>query len=420
MKEKIKACIAGLLFFCSLAGYTQCPQRPDELPASCGTGIPLVDGANVNTGEEHYVAGGSLTVSNVNLNGGTIKVCTDGILTIQNINFNSGRIVNLNTLNITTNIALQGSNFSIFNGPNALLDMTNNDMIINSEFVNLGKAIFSNVTVNGSAGICLGNGSITETVNLTSNPANAVAVPTGNACFRYNGNALLNAAFTGSTGLFVCQGSLASAPFPSDFGAATVTTNCPSCESLLALPVELSDFSAFFRNGSVYLKWITASETNNDHFVIERSSDGLSYTFAGQVSATGNTVTNTSYQFEDHPPILSTKYFYRIKQVDKDGKHSYSPVVRINTGDKNIFGASVVPNPAGAIMNLVIEGVKENESLLFEMMNAQGSRVYSQQIRASGMTIVAIQRPALSAGLYFYRITRMLSREMTNGKVMLR
>lgn len=91
------------------------------------------------------------------------------------------------------------------------------------------------------------------------------------------------------------------------------------------LPVELSGFKAIRKQNTAVLQWQTATEQNSESFVIERSSDGNRFTAIGTVRAAGNSNTMRSYSYEDAFP-LKGKNYYRLKQVDIDGRSSYSDI----------------------------------------------------------------------------------------------
>jgi hypothetical protein len=83
------------------------------------------------------------------------------------------------------------------------------------------------------------------------------------------------------------------------------------------LPVTLTSFTAKVQNNSAVLNWETASETNNSHFVVKRSNDGVHFTEIGKVDA--KSAEGASYQFTDSNPASGTNY-YQLVQVDLDGK----------------------------------------------------------------------------------------------------
>ncbi len=113
--------------------------------------------------------------------------------------------------------------------------------------------------------------------------------------------------------------------------ATDLTTGCEVSKNVMVLqepiilPVELTHFDAALIGDIVLLDWATASERNNDHFVIERSVDGISWEEIGREYGYGTTSVPHSYRFTDEHPLYGVSY-YRLKQVDFDGKYDYSPV----------------------------------------------------------------------------------------------
>lgn len=107
------------------------------------------------------------------------------------------------------------------------------------------------------------------------------------------------------------------------------------------LPVELVDISASFANEKVNLKWVTASELNNDKFEIYRSINGTDFEYLGEVKGNGTTSTLHEYTFVDNSPENGTIY-YRIKQIDFDGSYEYSPSVSVRLELSSII-LQVVP-----------------------------------------------------------------------------
>lgn len=108
------------------------------------------------------------------------------------------------------------------------------------------------------------------------------------------------------------------------------------------LPVELMDFEATALPEGVLLKWKTASERENSHFDIERSTDLRHWTHVGSVLGVGTTDQTTHYTYLDAHPEPGLNY-YRLAQVDNDGSRSFFRVVAVRVAD---MGAPVIaPNP---------------------------------------------------------------------------
>ena len=123
------------------------------------------------------------------------------------------------------------------------------------------------------------------------------------------------------------------------------------------LPVQLTSFTATQENGTHRLHWQTATETNNHHFDIERSTGGRSFEKIGTLAGAGNSSTGENYSFIDNRPISGTNY-YRLKQTDTDGRFDYSKVISVKHTTGKRF--SVYPNPVSN--QLIIEGVNENNA----------------------------------------------------------
>ncbi|MDR6803582.1 Leucine-rich repeat (LRR) protein [Dyadobacter sp. BE34] len=120
------------------------------------------------------------------------------------------------------------------------------------------------------------------------------------------------------------------------------------------LPVALVSFNGKSENNQTKLSWKTTSETNNKGFEIERSADARSFEKIGFVDGSGDTKENQFYHFIDVNP-LATGY-YRLKQLDYDGKFEYSKVIVVRAGEGIV---KMYPNPAQT--ELTVEGAGENE-----------------------------------------------------------
>lgn len=131
------------------------------------------------------------------------------------------------------------------------------------------------------------------------------------------------------------------------------------------LPLNLVDFSAKSEKDKVYLNWITENEINTAYFIVQKSVNGTEYENIGQVKAANNT-SKSNYSFTDEKPQTGVSY-YRLKQVDTDGKFTYSKVVSVNrTIAENI---TLFPNPASNY--LVIKGTS-TERLDVKVYSATG------------------------------------------------
>jgi hypothetical protein len=162
-----------------------------------------------------------------------------------------------------------------------------------------------------------------------TNPANLRVV-------RWNGTAWVNHGNGGTTGN-ATNGTVISAGLITSF--SPITLGSSGLDN--PLPVELISFTATAENERVNLKWVTASELNNDFFTLQRSSDGVEFTSLDIVDGAGTTQSTSRYNYVDETPAAGINY-YRLKQTDFDGSSDYSNIIAINL-DLEWY---IYPNPA--------------------------------------------------------------------------
>lgn len=108
--------------------------------------------------------------------------------------------------------------------------------------------------------------------------------------------------------------------------SGNLTINGNSCTYVNgALPVTFSSFDTKLDGDQVVVSFSTSSESNNDFFEIQRSANGEDYSTIGNLAGTGNSNEERFYKFYDSGPLFGLNY-YRIKQVDFDGKYAYSDI----------------------------------------------------------------------------------------------
>lgn len=113
------------------------------------------------------------------------------------------------------------------------------------------------------------------------------------------------------------------------------------------LPVTLVAFTAERQGDEALLRWTTASELNNDRFEVEVSADGQGFRKIGQVAGQGTYATAHRYQLAD-PRLLSyaaNPVYYRLRQVDRDGTATFSPVRTVRIEGLLPFAVAAFPNP---------------------------------------------------------------------------
>ncbi|RYY96900.1 MAG: T9SS type A sorting domain-containing protein, partial [Chitinophagaceae bacterium] len=171
------------------------------------------------------------------------------------------------------------------------------------------------------------------------------------------------------------------------------------------LPVSLMTFTGK-RLGTVNeLKWVTASESSNRGFSVERSTDGRTFTSVGFVTSRGtggNSSSVQNYSFID-ANASGRKWYYRLKQEDFDGRTKLSTVV-VLSADKNgtLTVDGVYPNPAKGALSVRLQGGAVPGTIILQLTDMQGRTVKlkSVSVDAGTSTTATIDLGGLSAGQY--------------------
>lgn len=179
------------------------------------------------------------------------------------------------------------------------------------------------------------------------------------------------------------------------------------------LPVELMDFVVIKQKDNISLNWKTASEADNDYFIIQRSVDGKEFEDIDRVKGKGTTHIVSSYQFDDTKAIdaansqHTNKLYYRLAQVDFDQSITYSEVAAVNLdANGNELEISLSPNPFTDITYLNILSNQQAKSTL-KITDIQGRLVAEKTLDLeAGMNTISIDELASSAyfGVYFVQI----------------
>ncbi|HRO47243.1 T9SS type A sorting domain-containing protein [Agriterribacter sp.] len=166
-----------------------------------------------------------------------------------------------------------------------------------------------------------------------------------------------------------------------------------------ALPVQLISFTASCKNNTVVLKWATATETNNKKFEVEKSSDGTLFEKIADIPGTGNSNSVINYSFTDEQ-ILAATAFYRLKQVDSDGKFEYSKVVRAVCN--NDMGIRVFPNPVSSRLEVEMDSRISKGKLI--IVDAAGRQRMAGEFGSLQSGKIIINTKTLAPGIYFLRL----------------
>jgi hypothetical protein len=144
------------------------------------------------------------------------------------------------------------------------------------------------------------------------------------------------------------------------------------------------------------LIWTTAHEINNHHFTVEKSKDGLAFNAIGDVLPS----LQNNYSFTDKNPFNKNNY-YRIKQVDVDGKFSYSKIINISTDERPYLNLLVSPNPARNSCTVQIPDPKNEYSLL--IINSKG-QIMDRMKSVAGNKNMLINLVSYPSGSYWFKL----------------
>jgi hypothetical protein len=239
----------------------------------------------------------------------------------------------------------------------------------------------------GSGGVIFSNGAL--------NPASSVMG--GQPGYSYA---------VGSTSHYGADSAYHNGVMTQTFAASQLPNNMTKCQ-ISVLASSLLDFGAAYQSsGNVLVSWSTASQVTTSAFVVERSTDGTSYSSVGQVAPDNISDQIHGYQFIDYnvSAISAQIIYYRLKIEGTDGSVMYSKIVpiRIATGEGKI---SLYPNPAvdHAVINLY-SGVQTTATL--RLIDNSGRQIMTRSFTVSNgyNSLVVDHLDNLPRGIYFIQV----------------
>ncbi len=182
-----------------------------------------------------------------------------------------------------------------------------------------------------------------------------------------------------------------------DFNAAegkNPTSLIKAPTAVVILPLRFIAFAAQkCNNNQVCLGWQTANEINVSHFDIQRSIDGNTFTKVGQATAKNKPANDYTVTDDISALPTYTKLYYRIKQIDNDGKFSFTDIKAVNNDNQNI--PAIFPNPVNNVLHLT------NAELI---KSVQLSDIRGSKLKTITTDFTAIAINNLPAGIYIVNI----------------
>lgn len=152
------------------------------------------------------------------------------------------------------------------------------------------------------------------------------------------------------------------------------------------LPVELLYFNGSSENDKINLEWATASETNNQYFIIEKSVDLVTFETIQIISGAGNSNNITSYTITDQNALVGANY-YRMKQVDYDGTVNTKDVILVNITPAITKQVRISTNENNLQIDLS-ENLMQNKNLKIKVYSLDGKLISEKIIAGSTNRIV--------------------------------
>lgn len=168
------------------------------------------------------------------------------------------------------------------------------------------------------------------------------------------------------------------------------------------LPVTWKTINAKKVDDKIAVNWTTANEIDNKYFDIEKSSDGYTFSPIGKENqSTDNTSLKHSYTFFDNHPFIGDNY-YRIKQVDQDGKYSYSQIVKVKFIQSVGIAPRIFPNPVLKSGSTTLDVGTQSTSLQLLIFAQDGRMLYKSNLK-NAERYVNVPVKNLPAGICYVR-----------------
>jgi hypothetical protein len=182
--------------------------------------------------------------------------------------------------------------------------------------------------------------------------------------------------------------------------------NGPRSLSCNPLPVSLLFFSTEESDEGIKLFWETASETNNQFFSCERSINGKDFFSIGKIKGAGNSSVKSEYSLLDKNPNPGKNY-YRLKQIDFDGKFSFSETVSINNKSSGIFTLNSLFINEDKYLNLSLQNARSE--IQIQIYDLSGRIVYAGYFHGhEDRNVITLPLEGISPGSYMLFITNGL------------
>lgn len=264
------------------------------------------------------------------------------------------------------------------------------------------------MSVNATALFGFSVAGIPKTQGPASKPRILVGSPSGALDFN---NSVLN---LGST-----IGTLLNFPIGNNGLGKSYVFNPQLCGSVHTLPAKLTNFGGQGIEKKVLLNWNTTAEENINEYVVEKSTDGSSFSTMAYILAKGNAGVNT-YEMIDFNPLLGVNY-YRLRIVSTDKSFTYSNVIKIKFRKGENTTIDISPNPVTANYKVKLSGL-ERGSYMIEIKNNQGQSFLKKSIIINEEEFVEnmTKTNTMAAGIYSIHVYDANNTQVKSSRFVIR
>ena len=312
---------------------------------------------------------------------------------------------------------------TINDGVSVVLDVT--DTLTGNSLLKIGQTggLVSAILINNSNSTTLGTGygiMLDSTSNskilLTTPTAQIIATSAG----KYDG--IFAYSFNNLIGLWTQEKAVGNAPSyfingNSQYNVAPKFQTLSGPASLGSngtLPIILSKFDAVLNNNIVNLSWSTSTEINFSHFDVLRSGDGSTWAKIGTVAGK-NAANGADYFFADQLPLHGINY-YRLSEVDLDGKATLSEIKQIQTATS--LGLKFGPNPANDHVGVTF-GNNISSAVTIRLFNQYGQALQEKQLSNVAGTTYTMSLSNYPAGIYAVQVKSQDGSQNSSFRVLL-
>ncbi|WP_221392564.1 M4 family metallopeptidase [Dyadobacter sp. NIV53] len=184
--------------------------------------------------------------------------------------------------------------------------------------------------------------------------------------------------------------------FNSGFSGFGLSDASPITVINAQLPVKTARLNGSYSTEGNLLNWTTTSNTGRQYFAVERSSNGRDFVEAGRIEDNANSAIENTYKFTDsnHPKGIS---YYRIKQIDKNGKFAYSRIISIEA--LNVTELKFFPNPVQSTLTVELPD-PDLRSVDVKIINNAGQEIFNKEKVKSRNGSLSLEFGQIPSGTY--------------------